>query len=166
MNTYERIFGAGPRGFLISLALLALAWQLESAAGLPSITASYLVRWVVFVLTVVGAVFVIVWSLKSLPPATRGKELVTNGVYRYLRHPLYAAFLSCLNFGLAVLLNNWIYIIWAVLLHGVWHWNIESEEKLMRQEFPSEYEEYCQITGRFIPRIGSWQHNKPIQRTR
>ncbi len=78
MNTYERIFGAGPRGFLISLALLALAWQLESAAGLPSITASYLVRWVVFVLTVVGAVFVIVWSLKSLPPATRGKELVTR----------------------------------------------------------------------------------------
>ncbi len=166
MNTYERIFGAGPRGLVISLALLALAWQLESAAGLPIITASYLARWVVFVLSVVGAVFVIVWSLLSLPPATRGKELVTNGVYRYVRHPLYAAFLSGLNFGLAVLLNNWIYIIWAVLLHGVWHWNIESEEKLMRREFPSEYEEYCQITGRFIPRIGSWQHNLPIQPNR
>lgn len=166
MNTYKRIFGAGPRGFLISLALLALAWQLESVAGLPSITASYLARWVVFVLTVVGAVFLVVWSLKSLPPATRGKELVTNGIYRYLRHPLYAAFLSCLNFGLAVLLNNWIYIIWAVLVHGIWHWNIESEEKLMRREFPTEYEEYCQITGRFIPRIGSWQDNKPIQPTR
>ena len=166
MNSYERIFGAGPRGSLISLALLALAWQLESVVGLPSITASYVVRWLVFVLTVIGTVLIVVWSLKSLPPATRGKKLVTNGAYRYLRHPLYAAFLSCLNFGLAVLLNNWIYIIWAVLLHGVWHWNIESEEKLMRQEFPSEYEEYCQITGRFIPRIGSWQHNKPIQPTR
>ena len=166
MNSYERIFGAGPRGSLISLALLALAWQLESVVGLPSITASYVVRWLVFVLTVIGTVVIIVWSLKSLPPAKRGKKLVTNGAYRYLRHPLYAAFLSCLNFGLAVLLNNWIYIIWAVLLHGVWHWNIESEEKLMRQEFPSEYEEYCQITGRFIPRIGSWQHNKPIQPTR
>ncbi len=166
MNSYERIFGAGPRGSLISLALLAVAWQLESVVGLPSITASYFARWLVFVLTVIGTVLIVVWSLKSLPPATRGKKLVTNGAYRYLRHPLYAAFLSCLNFGLAVLLNNWIYIIWAVLLHGVWHWNIESEEKLMRQEFPSEYEEYCQITGRFIPRIGSWQHNKPIQPTR
>ncbi len=166
MNSYERIFGAGPRGSLISLALLALAWQLESVVGLPSITASYVVRWLVFLLTVVGTVLVVVWSLKSLPPATRGKELVTNGAYRYLRHPLYAAFLSCFNFVLAVLLNNWIYIIWAVLLHGVWHWNIESEEKLMRQEFPTEYKEYCQITGRFIPRIGSWQHNKPIQPTR
>ena len=165
MNTYERIFGAGPRGLLISLALLAIAWQWESAAGLPNITANYWVRWVLFALTLVGAVFVVVWSLKSLPPATRGKKLVTNGVYRYVRHPLYAAFLSCFNFGLAVLLNNWIYIIWAVLLHGVWHWNIESEEKLMRREFPKEYEEYCQITGRFIPRIWSRQHNKPIQPT-
>ena len=155
MNSYERIFGAGPRGFSLSLALLALAWQLESLVGLPSITASYVARWLVFLLTVVGTVLVVVWSLKSLPPATRGQELVTNGAYRYLRHPLYAAFLSCFNFGLAVLLNNWIYMIWAVLLHGVWHWNIESEEKLMRQEFPTEYEEYCQITGRFIPRIGS-----------
>ena len=166
MNSYERIFGAGPRGLLIGLALLALAWQLESVVGLPSITASYVARWLVFLLTLVGTVLVVVWSLKSLPPATRGKELVTNGAYRYLRHPLYAAFLSCFNFGLAVLLNNWIYMIWAVLLHGVWHWNIESEEKLMRQEFPKQYEDYCQITGRFIPRIGSWQHNKPIQPTR
>ena len=66
MNTYERIFGAGPRGFLLSLALLALAWQLESVAGLPSITASYLARWLVFVLTVVGAVFVVVWSLNQI----------------------------------------------------------------------------------------------------
>ena len=36
MNTYDRIFGTGPRGLLISLALLAVAWHLESMAGLPS----------------------------------------------------------------------------------------------------------------------------------
>lgn len=166
MNTYERIFGTGPRGVLISLALLALAWQVESAVSLPSITASHIARWVVFVLTVVVSIVVVVWSVKSLPPAARGKELVTTGAYQYIRHPLYAAFLSCFNFGLAVLLNNWIYIIWAVVLHGVWHWNIGGEEKLMRREFPKKYEEYCKITGRFVPRIWDWQHNKPTQPTR
>ena len=166
MNTYERIFGAGPRGLLLSLGLLSLAWQLESAVGLPSITTSLLFRWVVFVLTAVGSIILVFWGVKSLPPAARGKELVTTGAFRYLRHPLYAAFLSCLNFGLAVLLNNWIYIIWAVLLHGVWHWNIGSEEKLMRREFPKEYVEYCKRTGRFIPRIWNLKQNKSIQPTR
>ena len=88
MNTYERIFGAGPRGLLISLALLALAWQLESAVGLPSITTSHFFRWVVFVLTTVGSIILVLWCVKSLPPAARGKELVTTGAFRYLRHPL------------------------------------------------------------------------------
>ena len=162
MNVYERIFGAGPRGLLISLALLVLAWQLETAVSLPSITDSYFVRWVVFASSTVGSAIVMVWSLKSLPATVRGKDLITTGAYRYLRHPLYAAFLSCVNFGLAVLLNNWIYILWAVLLHFVWHWNVRSEEKLMRQAFPREYVEYCKATGRFVPRIFHWQRCKSI----
>lgn len=154
MNTYERIFGAGPRGGVISLAFLALAWEMESVAGLPSIIVSNVARWLIFVLTAMVSIAVVIWSVKSLSPAARGKQLITTGAYRYLRHPLYAAFLSCLNFGLAILLNNWIYILWAVLIHGVWHWNINSEEKLMRREFPKKYEEYCMTTGRFVPRFG------------
>ena len=160
MNTYDRIFGAGPRGLLISLALLVLAWRLEPAAGLLSITASHTVRWVVFVLTTVSAIAIVIWSTRSLSVTARGKELATTGAFRYIRHPLYAAFLSCFNFGVAVLFNNWIYIIWAILLHVVWHWNVRSEEKLMKQEFPEDYEKYCQITGRFVPRIWVMRHSK------
>ena len=159
MNTYERIFGAGPRGLLISLALLAVSWQLESVVSLSNITTNHFFRWVIFVLTTVSSIILILWSVKSLPPSSRGKELVTTGAFRYFRHPIYAAFLSCFNFGLALLLNNWIYMIWAILLHGVWHWNIRSEEKLMKREFPKEYEEYCEVTGRFVPRICGLQYN-------
>ncbi|UCF80714.1 MAG: isoprenylcysteine carboxylmethyltransferase family protein [Acidobacteriota bacterium] len=158
MNKYERIFGAGPRGLLISLGLLAVVWQLEAAVALPSITDSHTFRWAVFVLTTVGSIILVCWGIKSLPPAARGKEIVTTGAFRYFRHPLYASFLSCSNFGLAVLLNNWIYIVWAVLLHGIWHWNVRSEENLMRREFPNEYEKYCKITGRFVPRLWNLQH--------
>lgn len=162
MNTYDRIFGAGPKGGLLSLLLLLLAWHFEAVAGLPSIIDSHIARWVFFALALTGAVAIIVWSLKSLPPSARGKHLVTTGVFRYLRHPLYAAFLSVFDFGFAVLLNNWIYILWAITLHPIWHWVITGEERLMNNAFPEEYEAYCEITGRFIPRISSFQHNKPI----
>ncbi len=165
MNSYERIFGAGPRGFLISLAILALAWQSETAAALPDITVSTAARSVVFGLTTVGAFCLAIWSVISLPPAARGRKLVTTGPFRYVRHPLYAAFLSCFNFGLAVLLNNWIYIIWAIVLHGIWHWNIRSEEDLMSLAFPEDYPKYCKATGRFIPRFWSSRHNTPFQPT-
>ena len=166
MNAYERIFGAGPRGFLISLALFALAWQVKPVLALPNITTSHLTRWLFFTLATIGSIALLVWSVKCLPPAARGKELVTTGAYRFLRHPIYAAFLSCLNFGFAVLLNNWIYIIWAVLLHGVWHWNIRSEEKLMMQEFPEKYEEYCRSTGRFFPKFWGLHHSEPLRSPR
>jgi len=95
-------------------------------------------------------------------PKPRDRKLVTLGAYKYFRHPLYAAFLSCFNFGLAVFLNNWIYVVWAVMLHGVWHWNIGSEEKLMCREFPKEYMEYSKKTGRYVPKIRSLQHSKLI----
>jgi protein-S-isoprenylcysteine O-methyltransferase Ste14 len=164
MNTYERIFGAGPRGVLISLALLMLARKVESTVSTPPIISSDFASWLVFVLALVCSIVVVIWSIKSLPPAVRGKQLVTTGVFRYLRHPLYAAFLTGFNFGVAVLLNNWIYILWAVLLHGVWHWNVRSEERLMERKFPKEYEKYCKITGRFFPRIWKLHDNKTMLR--
>lgn len=153
MNTYDRLFGAGPRGLAISLGLLIVAWRLEPVVGLPAIVAGAVLRWAVFGVGVLGAAALAAWSFKSLPPADRGAKLVTTGAYRYLRHPLYATLLSSFDFGLAILLNNWIYLIWAVGLHGVWHWNIRKEEALMLQAFPDQYPAYCQKTGRFVPRL-------------
>ena len=153
MKTYDRIFGAGPRGFLISLVALIVTWQLESLVGLPVIYDGVLVRWGLFLITLIATLLLVIWSFWSLPPATRGKELITTGAFKYFRHPLYAAFLLFFNFGLAILLNNWIYVFWAFALHGIWHLNITKEEELMKQEFPKEYTEYCAKTGRFVPRL-------------
>ena len=153
MTRYERHFGAGPRGLLISYALLALAWRLESVVGLLPITGMASVRLYVFAASIAGAIGLGVWGLRSLPPGERGLDLVTTGAYKYVRHPVYASLLSSFNFGLAVWLNNWIYVVWAVLVHGFWHWNIRSEERLMVQTFGERYTKYCKRTGRFFPRL-------------
>ena len=155
MQPYQRIFGAGPTGLLISLALLALTWWLAEAVGGPTITDSDAARWTVFAMSVLGTVILLAWSARSLPPGDRGRKLVTSGAYGIVRHPVYAAFLSCFNFGLAVLLNNWLYVAWAVVQHGVWHCNVRREEALMLRRFPHEYAQYCRGVGRFVPRVRS-----------
>jgi protein-S-isoprenylcysteine O-methyltransferase Ste14 len=155
MNRYDRTFGAGPRGLIISLGLFVLTWRLESVVGLPGITDNVRLRQAVFWISIVVSAALAVWSFQSLPAAARGRELVTTGPYRYLRHPLYACLLSSFNFGLAVLLNNWIYLLWALSLHGLWHWTIRREEKLMTQAFPDTYPAYCRTTGRFLPKLFS-----------
>jgi protein-S-isoprenylcysteine O-methyltransferase Ste14 len=151
MNKYEKIFGTGPRGLFISALLFFASSLFEKPFALPSITDNDFLRYTVFCALSALAAALIVWSVRSLPPSDRGNKLITAGAFKYFRHPLYAAFLTFFDFGLAVLMNNWIYILWALVQRPVWHWNIKGEEKLMGKEFPGEYEKYCAVTGRFFP---------------
>jgi len=155
VNAFHRIFGSGPVGTVVSLVLLAAAWRLERelpglALGVPAP-----LRIAVLAVTSVAAVGVIVWSLRSLPPAARGRDVVDAGIYRWVRHPLYAAFLSLFNFGLAIYLDHLVYVAWALGLHPVWHGLIRFEERLMLETFGDRYAEYARRTGRFLPRFGS-----------
>ena len=153
MNKFERIFGTGPRGLFISLILLAISAFIEKFFDLLQITNSDFLRYSIFGYLSIITVLIVLWSITSLSPSDRGNKLITVGAFKYFRHPLYGAFLTFFNFGLAILLNNWIYILWAIVLHPLWHWNIKREEKLMEKVFPGEYVEYSQKTGRFFPRL-------------
>ena len=88
-----------------------------------------------------------------MPATERGNKLSTRGAFKYVRHPLYAAFLSIFDFGLAVYLNSYVYIAWAILLHPVWHYVIRYEERLMVNIFGQVYVDYQARTGRFFPRL-------------
>ena len=154
MNNMKRIFGSGPKGLLVSVMLFWAAYYLKSLLPIPEIfTDQKYFRITVFALLTATTIIIFIWSLISLNPKMRGKTLITSGALQYFRHPLYAAFVSFFNFGLAVLLNNWVFIIWALLLHPVWHVLVRDEEEALRRIFPHEYEEYCKRTGRFFPRI-------------
>jgi len=153
MKTYDRLFGSGPRGALIGALLFIPVYLGEDIVALPEITGNDTFRYTFFVLLSLISFLVIIWSLKSLPPKERGMTLVTSGAFKYFRHPLYGAYVSFFNFGFAVLMNNWIYMIWALGMIPVWHWNIRREEELMRKEFGQEYVDYCARTGRFFVKI-------------
>ncbi len=153
LTPYQRIFGAGPRGTTISIATLGGTVVLDMWLGLPAIHGNATVGWTALILGAAAAFAIAVWSLRALPPDTRGRELVTAGPFRYIRHPLYAAFLGPFDLGLALFLDSWIYLAWAALQYPIWHWNIAAEEGLMRQEFGDEYAAYCRRTGRFLPKL-------------
>lgn len=153
MNNLQRIFGTGPRGLVISVTLLIIAFLSKPYIDLPKIHGNKVVGITVFCIAIALTIWLIIWSAKSLHPNQRGRELVTTGAFRFFRHPLYAAFLTFLNFGLSIFLDNYIFVIWAILQHPVWHLNIIKEEKMIAAIFQEDYEEYCRRTGRFIPRI-------------
>jgi protein-S-isoprenylcysteine O-methyltransferase Ste14 len=82
----------------------------------------------------------------------QGHQLITSGVYKRIRHPMYAAIWL---FGLAqaLLLNNWL-AGWAALVTfaPLYFVRTPREEQLMCESFGRAYREYVQTTGRLIPR--------------
>lgn len=153
ITRFAKIFGSGPVGLAGSLVLLLAAIWLNRRIDLPPISGSRLVRGSIFIGSIVATVALVAWSLKSLPAHDRGNRLCTGGAFKYVRHPLYAAFLSVFNFGLAIYLDSYVFVLWAVLLHPLWHWAVRYEERLMSEIFKNEYAEYQKRTGRFFPKL-------------
>jgi len=149
----SKIFGSGPAGLLISLVLFFIANWLNKRINPPPLSNNQFILNAIFFISILMMLVVIVWSVKSLPVADRGGKLCTTGVFKYVRHPLYAAFLSIFNFGLAAYLNSYIFILWAVLLHPICHYVVKHEERLMIDVFGDAYLEYQKKTGRFFPKI-------------
>src|SRR5262245_24299063 len=83
----------------------------------------------------------------------QGHQLVTTGVYRFIRHPMYA---SIFLFGLAqgLMLQNWL-AGWAALLSFalMYFIRLPREEQMMVEQFGDEYRNYMRRTGRLIPRF-------------
>ncbi len=82
-------------------------------------------------------------------------ELVTHGIYRTIRHPMYAS-IWLWDFAQAMLLQNWV-AGWCALLTfaAMYFLRTPREEQLMCEAFGEEYREYMRKTGRLFPRMTS-----------
>lgn len=76
------------------------------------------------------------------------QSLVTNGIFRYVRHPIYAGDFF-LILGLELALNSWL-VLGVIPLLAVIVRQVLAEEALLSQVF-REYEAYRQRSKRFIP---------------
>jgi protein-S-isoprenylcysteine O-methyltransferase Ste14 len=81
------------------------------------------------------------------------QSLIKAGLYKHIRHPSYSgSLLSFVGFGLS--LNNWISLIIILVPILVTFINrINIEEKLLLEQFGSEYEDYKKRTKRLFPMI-------------
>jgi protein-S-isoprenylcysteine O-methyltransferase Ste14 len=78
------------------------------------------------------------------------QSLVSKGIYRYIRHPIYTGDIL-LIVGLELTLNSWL-VFMAILPLLVVFKQAVAEEALLAQVLPG-YSTYCRQTKRFIPFI-------------
>ncbi|HQU46237.1 MAG TPA: protein-S-isoprenylcysteine O-methyltransferase [Pirellulales bacterium] len=80
-------------------------------------------------------------------------QLVTHGVYRRVRHPMYLAFFIYLS-GQALVIPNWLAgpseVIVMLLLFAL---RVEREERMMLEAFGHDYRAYMASTKRLLPSV-------------
>ncbi len=79
-------------------------------------------------------------------------ELVTSGIYKYVRHPLYSSLLF-LTWGTYLKNPDWILLFAAIFASLFLYFTARADEKECIRFFGEEYREYMKKTKRFIPFI-------------
>jgi protein-S-isoprenylcysteine O-methyltransferase Ste14 len=79
-------------------------------------------------------------------------RLARKGPYSLVRHPRYAAE-AALHVILFAFTGLWIPLL-GLLTWPALRGQCQAEEAFLRQIAPTEYEDYCRLTGRFLPKLG------------
>lgn len=80
-------------------------------------------------------------------------ELITDGVYRYVRHPMYSAFFLW-AIAQFLLLPNWLAGLSGIVGFGIlYSFRVGREEQMMLEAFGDQYRAYMERTARVLPWI-------------
>lgn len=81
----------------------------------------------------------------------QGHSLITNGIFRHIRHPMYLS-IWLYVIGQAFCIPNFIGGLGAVTAWAFLYFaRIEKEEQMMLEKFGNEYRQYMGRTKRLIP---------------
>ena len=140
------------------------------------ITIAYLlapssVRWAMFAIPIairwMGAVtglfssVLMYWTLSSLGKnltdtvvTRKGATLVTDGPYRWVRHPFYLT-TALVMVSVTLLTANWFIGIGCLVVLTMLAIRTPKEEQVLIERFGQKYLDYMASTGRFFPRIST-----------
>lgn len=150
------LFTLRPIGIATMLGLIAYlinpAWMAWSSMYVP-----VWLRWAGVGLGVIGGVLLI-WTFRSLGKnltdtvvTRRDHTLVTNGPYRWVRHPFYDA-VAISVIANALVAANWFLLAGGLLAFALILLRTSREEARLLSRFGDEYRDYTNRTGRFLPR--------------
>ena len=102
------------------------------------------------VLILIGIPFLII-SAKTVMRAYNADELVTDGVFRYCRHPLYASWVVFIVPGIVFLVNSSIGLTTPIFMYLLLRKWVRKEEAYLESVFGPSYAEYKNKVPCIIP---------------
>ena len=153
-NTLPR-YGVGPY-LIIPMVVISTLSVILSFNGFIPVYSFESLNWLLIILAivlVVDAAFLWIAAVRisKIDDRIKNGELVTDGVYALVRHPIYSAWLQLCT-ALILFSQNLVLLVlpiifWVVLSVAM----SKTEEKWLMEKFGNDYVLYAQTTNRFIP---------------
>ncbi len=144
---------------MLSSLLLPVLYLFTSALAFADYELPTAVRWVG--LAAMAAALWLFWRSHSdlgqnwsvSLELREAHELISHGVYRFVRHPMYSA-IWLWGIAQGLVLGNWLAGWSAVVGFALMYFmRTPREERMMCERFGDEYRQYMEGTGRVVPRI-------------
>jgi protein-S-isoprenylcysteine O-methyltransferase Ste14 len=137
---------------------LITGWRLHDWGG-----ASWLIALVAWVLIAAGLLSLVhAFTLFALhrgtpAPVAPTQTLVVNGIYRFVRNPMYLAVLAII-LGQALLFASWVLVVYAAIaLAAVVAFVKGYEEPTLTETYGEQYLEYRRNVPGWWPRLTPWE---------
>jgi protein-S-isoprenylcysteine O-methyltransferase Ste14 len=152
MKNIDR-WGVGPKFTVISVGVAVLVVLIHYMLFPEMI----FIIWSKFINIVLGAVLILIGLVIFVRPARYIDEyyndgmLCTTGIYSYMRHPIYGAWILFIVPGIVIIIGSIIGLIIPLIIYGIFRWLIPREEKYLEDKFGKEYKEYKNNVNAIIP---------------
>ena len=149
------ILGVGPL-YVITIVLITIISIIFSATRfIPVITFTNM-RWIFILIGILCfAIGITLWLraviIDKLDTHIIKNELVTTGVYAYVRNPVYSAFMFVCT-GVLLIYGNLVLLVLPIIYWGFMTVLMKlTEEKWLENLYGKEYVQYRQRVNRCIP---------------
>ena len=133
--------------------------QLAGVSLVPMPEESQVMQVIGFIFAVIGITVSIIgrhnlgtnWARCYDYQVKQKQDLVTHGIYRFIRHPVYAG-ISLFLIGAELVVQSYFVFPYLLLFLGAYI-QARWEEQLLIQHFGNQYKSYMTHTKRFIPYV-------------
>ena len=149
------ILGVGPMYVITIILMTVISIILSTTRMIPIITFTN-IRWIFVLSGILCFIIGITLWLKAviidrLDAHIIKNELVTTGVYAYVRNPVYSAFMFVCT-GVLLIYGNLVLLVLPIIYWGFMTVLMKlTEEKWLENLYGKEYVQYRQRVNRCIP---------------
>ncbi len=162
-NTDERPhmtrWGIGPRFSLVTVVYGFLAswltYRYPDVFRLSGVS-----PWVIVVLGTVfvaGGTILYIVALRTFNRGYRHNQLLTEGPYAYVRHPIYAAWIGGICPGVALFFRSWIMLTLPLVAYVSFKVLIHREDHFLEDQFGQVYRDYRSSTNELFPTVQTFR---------